>query len=71
MEKQRWHSKHPDYQLIASSRKRMRAYSPDEIAILKRMKQSGNIDQQIADALGRTYWSVVYKASELRSQNLL
>ncbi|PIC56261.1 hypothetical protein CSV80_15640 [Sporosarcina sp. P12(2017)] len=71
IEKQRWHCEYPDYQLITSSRKRMRAYTPNEIKTLKSMKQSGNTDQQIADALGRSYWSVVYKVSELRAQKLL
>ncbi|PIC98531.1 hypothetical protein [Sporosarcina sp. P29] len=71
LEKQKWRQKHPNYQLIVSDRKRMRAYTEDEISNLRHMKQSGKTDQQIADVLGRSYWSVVYKISELRSQNLM
>ncbi|PIC75938.1 hypothetical protein CSV74_13455 [Sporosarcina sp. P19] len=71
LEKQKWCQKYPNYQLIVSDRKRMRAYTEDEISDLRLMKQSGKTDQQIADTLGRSYWSVVYKISELRSQNLL
>lgn len=29
------------------------------------MKQYGNTDQQIADLLEISYWSIVYKVSEL------
>ncbi|PID23305.1 hypothetical protein [Sporosarcina sp. P7] len=71
LEKQKWRQEYPNYQLIVSDRKRMRAYTEDEISILRHMKQSGKTDQQIADELGRSYWSVVYKISELRSQNLM
>lgn len=71
MEKQRWYRKYADYQLLASSSERRRPYTQNEIQTIKHMKQSGNTDQQISDALERTYWSVVYKLSELRSQNLL
>lgn len=71
LEKQKWHQKHPNYQVIVSDRKRMRPYTTDEINSLCHMKLAGKTDQQIADAPGRSYWSIVYKISELRLQNLL
>ena len=71
IEKQRRLSKYADYQLVASSSERRRPYNLNEIQTLKHMKQSGNTDQQIADVLGRSYWSVVYKISELRKEKLL
>lgn len=65
IEKQKWHRKYPDYQLLTSSRERRRPYTQDEIQTIKHMKQYGNTDQQIADLLEISYWSIVYKVSEL------
>lgn len=71
IEKQRWHKKYEDYQLMTSSRERRLPYTSHEIQTIKQMKQSSNTDQQIADALGRSYWSIVYKIRELRNQKVL
>ncbi|WP_158233790.1 hypothetical protein [Sporosarcina sp. P3] len=71
IEKQRWHKKYEDYQLLTSSRERRLPYTLHEIQTIKQMKQSGNTDQQIADALGRSYWSIVYKIRELRNRKTL
>lgn len=59
IEKQKWHCKYSDYQLLTSSRERRRPYTQDEIQTIKHMKQCGKTDQQIADLLERSYWSIV------------
>ncbi|WP_162805683.1 hypothetical protein [Sporosarcina sp. PTS2304] len=71
LEKEKWHKKYPDYQLLVSDRKRMRPYTPNEVEKLLCMKRAGRTDQQIADVLNRSYWSVVYKIRELRQQKKL
>ncbi|ARF18215.1 hypothetical protein [Sporosarcina ureae] len=71
METQKWLHKYPEYELITSSRDRMRPYTSDEIAALIDMKQKGFSNQHIADQLGRSYWSIVYKTQDLRNQNFM
>jgi hypothetical protein len=46
-------------------------YTDEEVKRLIRMKRAGRSDREIAAALGRTYWSVVYKASTLRKAGKL
>ena len=46
-------------------------YTDEEVKRLIRMKRAGRSDREIAAALGRTYWSVVYKASTLRKAGRL
>jgi hypothetical protein len=70
-ETQKWKQKYPDYELIVSSSNRNKNYSSDENKLLIALKKSGHSDKDIAIKLGRTYWSVVYKLSELRKMNLL
>jgi|GEM_PF-475601 len=55
--------------ISSSDRKKM--YSNEEINKITKMKNAGYTDQQIANLLGRSYWSVVYKISELRKEGLL
>ena len=57
--------------IVLSSSDRNKIYSDEEINTLIQLKQKGMTDQFIADRLGRTYWSVVYKNSELKRQGLL
>jgi|SRR5690625_212566 len=57
-------------QIKISSSKRRRTYTDKEINIVIQMKQEGYTNQQIADQLDRTYWSVVYKLTELRKSGL-
>lgn len=71
LETQKWLRKFPEYELITSSRDRMRPYTPREIAELIDMKEKGFTIQHIADQLGRSYWSVVYKTKDLQDQNLM
>ncbi|UJL45681.1 hypothetical protein KFZ58_14980 [Virgibacillus sp. NKC19-16] len=44
----------------------MRAYSDDEVQEIIQLKQCGYTDKEIANLIGRSYWSVVYKLSELK-----
>ena len=46
-------------------------YTEEEVEKLITMKKAGKSDREIAAALGRTYWSVVYKASMLRKAGRL
>lgn len=60
-----------DVTVQVSSSNRRRLYSDTEIDIMIQLKKSGYTDQHIANKLGRTYWSIVYKISELRRNGLL
>ena len=55
-----------DVNIRISSSKRQRHYGEEDIAILIQMKKDGATDQMIADRLGRSYWSVVYKIKALK-----
>lgn len=57
--------------ITLSSSVRKKPYSKDEVSKIIQMKRSGSTDQEIADELGRTYWSIVYKISEIRKSGLL
>lgn len=71
IEKQKWHKAHPDYEVLTSSRERMRPYTTEEIESILNMKRIKYTNQYIADLLGRTYWSIVYKLTELRKDGKL
>jgi hypothetical protein len=49
-----------------SSSNRFKNYSNEEIKKLIKHKKAGYTDKHIAEQLGRSYWSIVYKLSELR-----
>ncbi|MCF6093422.1 DNA endonuclease [Microaerobacter geothermalis] len=53
-------------QLQLSSSTRKRPYTNKEIKVMTTMKKEGYTDQEIADQLNRTYWSIVYKFADLR-----
>lgn len=55
-----------DVHIRISSSNRKRHYSEEDITILMQMKKDGATDQMIADRLGRSYWSVVYKIRQLK-----
>jgi hypothetical protein len=57
--------------IVISSSERNKAYTSEEIELIINLKKANVTDQTIADELGRTYWSVVYKISELRKKSLL
>lgn len=71
VEQEKWKTKYPNYEVITSSRERMKPYSTEEVEIIIAMKQEGCTDQAIADKLGRTYWAIVYKVRELRKSKQL
>lgn len=71
IEKIRLQKKYPTYEILLSSQERMKPYSEAEIEIMIAMENAKQTDQAIADALQRTYWSVVYKIRELRKQKQL
>src|SRR5699024_7430631 len=49
-----------------SSSNRKKLYTNKDIKTIIKMKCAGATDQTIANTLGRTYWSIVYKIRELR-----
>lgn len=62
---------YPKYEVIASSSERSKEYSLKEIETIISMKLDGETDKSIAEKIGRTYWSVVYKIGQLRKKGLL
>ncbi|WP_413300381.1 DNA endonuclease [Bacillus sp. 1P10SD] len=70
-ESEKWKLKLPDYKLVVSSSDRWKNYSSYEIKRLVVLKKEGHLDKEIANLLGRSYWSVVYKLRELRKLQLL
>lgn len=60
-----------DVNVKISSSNRRKIYSKNEINTLIKLKKSGYTDEAIANQIGRTYWSVVYKISRLRKDGLL
>ena len=57
--------------IIISSSKRSRTYTLEEMGCIIELKKANVTNQAIADKLGRTYWSIVYKVKELRKKSLL
>ncbi|MBM7600948.1 hypothetical protein JOC34_003369 [Virgibacillus halotolerans] len=64
----KYNSLYPDYQVLSSNSSRSKAYDEIELDKMISLKKQGITDNEIADTIGRTYWSVVYKLSELRKQ---
>jgi len=60
-----------DVTIKISSSNQRRRYRKEEIDKLISLKKRGITDQAIADKLNRTYWSIVYKLSELRKAGML
>ncbi|MBY0223496.1 MULTISPECIES: hypothetical protein [Sporosarcina] len=57
--------------IVISSSGRFKAYTKEEIERMIILKNTKVADQMIADELGRSYWSVVYKLKELRRKRCL
>lgn len=57
--------------ILVSSSNRNRPYKEEEIERMIRLKNDGKTDLEIANQLGKTYWSIVYKLADLRKQKLL
>ncbi|WP_243495545.1 DNA endonuclease [Priestia aryabhattai] len=70
-EKQLLLEQYPNYEIIASSSDRCRSYSSEEINCILILHKKGESISNIARAINRTYWSVVYKLRELKEKNLL
>ncbi|WP_339171658.1 hypothetical protein [Anoxybacillus sp. FSL W8-1294] len=68
VEKRKWKSKFPNFDIFVSSSERVKPYSTEEIRLLKEMKQEGATIQEIANALQRSYWSVVHKWREIKDK---
>ncbi len=64
----KWKTEYPDYQIITSSSSRSEVYSDEEIDLLIILKSLGFTDKVISNILNRSYWSVVYKWSDLQKQ---
>ncbi|MBT2615156.1 MULTISPECIES: DNA endonuclease [unclassified Bacillus (in: firmicutes)] len=62
----RWKSKYPDYTILTSSSDRSKPYSPDEIKLLRQLKENGYTTNEIAKMLKRSYWSVTHKWQEIK-----
>ncbi|MBY0223483.1 MULTISPECIES: hypothetical protein [Sporosarcina] len=60
-----------DVKIVVSSSERFKAYTQEEIERMVVLKKANIADQVIADELGRSYWSVVYKLRRLRREGIL
>jgi len=63
--------KYPDYKILTTSEERQKNYSMEEIETIISMKKGGHTLTEISESLNRTYWSVVYKISELKKGSFL
>jgi LAGLIDADG DNA endonuclease family len=70
-EEQKFLEQYPNYQIIASSSNRFKNYTAEELRKIIFLKKSGVNDIEIANTLGRSYWSVISKLRELRSKGLI
>ncbi|OOE03638.1 DNA endonuclease [Anoxybacillus kestanbolensis] len=68
MEKEKWKRQQPDFNIVVSSADRWKNYTDEEIQLIKKMKKNGATIQEIADALQRSYWSVMYKWREINKR---
>lgn len=64
-------AKYSDYKILTTSEERQKNYGTEEIETIISMKECGHSIQEISESIGRTYWSVVYKLSELKKNNFL
>lgn len=69
-ESQKYSKSYPDYQILTSSSNRVKPYSEEEINKMILLKKQQITDEEIAKRIGRTYWSVVYKLSDLRKRGI-
>lgn len=56
--------------MIVITSKPKNDYSEEEIELIVTSKLKGISDQEIADTLGRSYWSVVYKWQDIKKNRL-
>lgn len=65
-EELKWKNHFPEFSIVISNSERTKPYSHEEIQRLKEMKKQGFTINEIAEALQRSYWSVVYKWKEIK-----
>jgi LAGLIDADG DNA endonuclease family len=70
-EKVKFYESHKSYEIVASSPDRFKNYSNEEIEEIISLKKKGLKDKEIAVAVNRSYWSIVYKLRDLRTAGLL
>lgn len=70
-EKEKYQKLYPTYKVLTSCSHRNKKYTHEEIETLITLKKKKMTDQYISEKIGRSYWSVVYKISELRKSGLL
>jgi LAGLIDADG DNA endonuclease family len=70
LESMKWKHKHPNFEIVVSSSERSKPYCDEEIELIKQMKQNGMSIKEIASALQRSYWSIVYKWREIQRYNI-
>lgn len=71
MEREKLLKDYPDFQILSSDSNRWRDYTKEEITTMILLKKEGKTNQQIADELQRSYWSIVYKLKDIRKDGLL
>lgn len=71
MEREKLLKVYPDFQILPSDSNRWRDYTKEEITTMILLKKEGKTNQQIADELQRSYWSIVYKFKDIRKDGLL
>jgi hypothetical protein len=64
-------AEYPGYEILTTSEERQKNYSIEEIEAIISMKKCGHTLKEISESLNRTYWSVVYKISELKKGSFL
>lgn len=70
LERVKWKHKYPNFDIVVSSSERYKPYSAEEIELIKQMKQNGMSIKEIASALQRSYWSIVYKWREIQRYDI-
>lgn len=65
-ESEKYKTLYPGYEVVAAHSNNVRPYTSEEIERMLILKDEGETDLRIAEVLGRSYWSVVYKLAELR-----
>ncbi|MBZ9535250.1 DNA endonuclease [Cytobacillus oceanisediminis] len=66
IERTKWVHKYPSYTILTTDSDRFKNYSKEEINTLIILKNEGVTINEIAKKLNRSYWSVVYKWSEIK-----
>ncbi|WP_079506681.1 hypothetical protein [Mesobacillus jeotgali] len=71
LEKVKLQELYPGFQILSSDSERWRNYTEEDVNKIIELKKNNYTDQTIANALNRSYWSIVYKIRELRKDGRL